>query len=151
MNSERVITLIAIPILIILVFLLLRLIFADMKSERRYRKAAACKGTVIEQMEDYKISDYGSGAIGVHTKTYRQYKVEFILNGIVYYGVLRTKENNLAPGVGVSVKYAYNEETGQPIVLDPSRGDRVKGLGAAIVFCVLLAGILFFLKSKGFM
>ena len=140
-----------IPALIILVFLLSRLILADMKSGRRYRDAAACTGIVMEQIEDYQISAYGSGGTGTHTRIYRQYKIEYVLNGTVHYGVLRTKEKNLAPGSQVNVKYAYNERTGQPQILDPSRGDRVMELGIGAVLGVILTIILMFLKSKGLM
>lgn len=122
-----------------------------MKSGRRYRDAAACTGIVMEQIEDYQISAYGSGGTGTHTRIYRQYKIEYVLNGTVHYGVLRTKEKNLAPGSQVNVKYAYNERTGQPQILDPSRGDRVKELGIGAALGAILTIILMFLKSKGLM
>lgn len=140
-----------IPALVILVFLLFRLILADIKSDRRYRNGAVCTGTIIKQMEDYKISAYGSGGAGTHTRTYKQYKVEYELNGMIYCGVLRTKEKNLVPGSQVNVKYAYNERTGQPQILDPSRGDRVRELGIGVVLGVILAIVLVCIKSKGMM
>lgn len=151
MNAEMLIMCLVIPALILLVFLLFRLILEDMKSGRRYRDAEACTGIVMEQMEDYQISAYGSGGTGTHTRTYRQYKIQYVLNGTVYYGVLRTKEKNLAPGSPVNVKYAYNERTGQPQILDPSRGDRVRELGIGAALGVILTIILIFLKSKGLM
>ena len=51
----------------------------------------------------------------------------------------------------VNVKYAYNERTGQPQILDPSRGDRVRELGIGAALGVILAIILIFLKSRGLM
>lgn len=151
MDTGMLVMCLVIPALVILVFLLFRLILADMKSGRKYRNGAVCTGTIIERMEDYKISAYGSGGAGTHTRTYKQYKVEYELNGIIYHGVLRTKEKNLAPGSLVNVKYAYNERTGQPKILDPSRGDRVRELGIGAILGVILAVILFFLKSRGLM
>lgn len=137
MSFEILISSIAIIIIIFLVIYLGKCIYRDIESAIRYHKGLTCTGTILDRMEDFKIPNYGSGAIGIHKITYRQYKVEYCLNGITYYGVFRTKDKKVDIDSKVTLKYMYNTKN-EPVILNPCLGDRIKELGIAAVWIVIL-------------
>lgn len=140
-----------ITFVMLLVLFLLYAISRDIKTKRRYDTADTCVGIVLRKIEDYRTDFYGSGISGVQKRRYSQYEVEYILKGQLYQGVYRTKQANLDIGSKVILKYVIHETTGQPVLLNTVAGDKVKELIIGIIGGVILAGILFYMKSKGMM
>ena len=135
----------------ILLTFLIWMIMRDGKNTKRYRAADTCTGIVLENLGSCRIDNYGSGISGVQKRTYYKYQVEYDVCGRSYRGILISREQNLVVGSPVTVKFGYNEETGQPVLLNSISSDRTKQLLFGVVGGSILAAVLMYLKTKGLM
>lgn len=136
-------------LLAIIVLILALILMSDLQSAKTYKNARQCTGIVCRILENCQMNAYGSGAIGMRKRTYRQYEVTYQVNGNTYIGIVQTKEKHLAPGDTVVVHYVQNEDTNEPKIVTGMYADRLRELLIGVVFGVILAVGIIFLKSNG--
>lgn len=141
---------IAIPFILIAVFLLFLFIASDLKSAKKYKHAIQSTGKVKKKLENYIMNAYGSGLIGKRRRIYYQYEVEYQVDGKRYMGVLQTKEKRLNEGDTVEVRYIWKEGTNEPKIATCIYADRIKELAIGGILGIVFAiGIIVFLSVSG--
>lgn len=127
------------------VAILFAFIMRDIKETKKYINAKRTIGKVKNKIEDTTINAYGSGVIGMRLRNYKQYMVEYEVQGMLYTGVVQIKRKKQIDEDAVEVRYCLNDETGVPEIVTCMYKDRlvelilggILGL-ALVIICIIM-------------
>lgn len=140
---------IVIPFILIAAIILFLCVAGDIESAKKYKNAYRSTGKIIKQLDNYKITAYGSGIFGMHRRIYHQYEVEYQADGKTCMMVLQTKKKGLSAGDTIEVRYVIEKNTREAKGVTCIHADRIKELVLGSILGFILAiGIIIFLDGK---
>ena len=115
----------------------------DIREANKYRKARRCRGMILKALGEEKVGFYGER----RRRIYYKYLVRFSTNEGICEDTLVTKEENLAEGTTVEVRYAMEE--GENHIVNAISYHRVRELTIAAICAIPLCILLIYLRQKG--
>lgn len=134
--------------ILLAVFVLLLYIRSDIRSAQLYKYADRTIGVIKRQLEDCRVSAYGSGMVGMRRRIYHQYEVEYQIQGRTYTGILQTRKK-LEIADKAELRYILKKDSNEPELITSAYADRLKELAIGIIFGVILAAGIIILKMNG--